>query len=516
MSRVKWGPYLLPAEAATEHFLFIGSTGSGKTVLIKMLMRSVLRPDTMNLGSRAVIYDAKQDILPFLYDVMPEERIQILHPFDKRGWAWDIAKDVTSLLAARQIATILIPEVQRPTGSDRFFNEASRELLMSAMIALMHSQRSMDWTLRDLLLLVLNPQDLSEALANTGLHVTQRVRQMYLVQADDRTRANILTSLSTSVGVHEPVAAAWHTSKKRLSIKEWIKSDKVLVLGNDESARASIDPINRALFQRISEEILHLQEQPPEDAKSGRFRTWIILDEFREAGKLEGLRRLLNKGRSKGACVVLGCQDIEGVRAVYGKEEGAELLSQCQHIAVLNVGNPETAEWATNLFGAENVAVATAGATIGSQYSETQSETTQRRTLVTTRELVSMPRISPRTGFSGYYKSPVIETSEALISRPQHQRICPWRYGDKSEFTWDRIARYLNSASGVLPFDERAKSSQYLEAWTPSERLKLGLNLLTASDERSESPPAQNSDTALCPNTPVRVPPPSRSRAEQG
>ncbi len=119
MSRVKWGSYRLPAEAATEHFLFVGSTGSGKSVLIKMLMNSAFKEQAAD-GTRAVVYDAKQDILPFLSHLVPQERIQILHPFDTRGWAWDIAKDVTSLLAARQIASILVPEPQQITGQTSF------------------------------------------------------------------------------------------------------------------------------------------------------------------------------------------------------------------------------------------------------------------------------------------------------------------------------------------------------------------------------------------------------------
>lgn len=117
MSKVKWGPYLLPAAAAPEHFLFVGSTGSGKSVLIKMLMRSVLNNGALAQGTRAVVYDAKQDILPFLHDLVAPEHIKILHPFDTRGWAWNIAEDVTSPLAARQIATILVPESQNSTGA---------------------------------------------------------------------------------------------------------------------------------------------------------------------------------------------------------------------------------------------------------------------------------------------------------------------------------------------------------------------------------------------------------------
>lgn len=66
--------------------------------------------------------------------------------------------------------------------------------------------------------------------------------------------------------------------------------------------------------------------------------------------------------------MVLGCQDVEGVRAVYGKQEGSELLSQCLHTVILNIGNPETAQWASDLFGSEDTLVESSGETVGGQY----------------------------------------------------------------------------------------------------------------------------------------------------
>ena len=501
MSKVKWGSYLLPAEAAPEHFLFVGSTGSGKSVLIKMLMRSVLNNEALNQGTRAVVYDAKQDILPFLHGLVSPRQIKILHPFDERGWAWDIATDVASPLAARQIASILVPEPSQMAGADQFFNEAARELVMAAMIALMHSPKAEDWTLRDLLLLVLDEHDLNQALEQTNIHTAKRIQKRYLLNIDSRTKSNILATLSTKLGVYEPIAAAWETNPRRLSIREWSQGSSILVIGNDERARASLDPINRALFQRIAEETLGLPEQSRAVTEAGRARTWIFLDEFREAGKLNGLRSLLNKGRSKGACLVLGCQDIEGVRAVYGPHEGGELLSQCLHTVILNVGNPETAQWAANLFGAEDVLVESVGTSIGGHFNENQSEKLERKTLVTTRELVSMPRLNPQNGLSGYYKSPVLETSAALKDRSQYQRICPWRFGERQDFSWNNIAPLIESVSGVRPFEPKADNEQYLCAWTPQERQILGWDAEDPEVEPVEEPSQQRD--ALFPSMPV-------------
>ena len=65
-----------------------------------------------------------------------------------------------------------------------------------------------------------------------------------------------------------------------------------------------------------------------------------FLDDVREAGKLDGLSRLLNQGRTKGACVVLGFQDSDGMRDVYGEYVANELVGQCANKAILRVENP--------------------------------------------------------------------------------------------------------------------------------------------------------------------------------
>jgi type IV secretory pathway TraG/TraD family ATPase VirD4 len=118
----------------------------------------------------------------------------------------------------------------------------------------------------------------------------------------------------------------------------------VLVLGNDDSVRAAMDAINQVLFQRASELVLR-------KPNSWSRRSWFFLDEVREAGKLAGLPRLMNKGRSKGVCVALGFQDIHGMKSVYGAELALELVGQCSNKVLLRLESAETAKWASETVG---------------------------------------------------------------------------------------------------------------------------------------------------------------------
>ena len=69
---VYWGFLNIPASEATNHFAIVGTTGSGKTMSLRMLMQSVLPYIGQGEDVRALIYDAKSDMLPILETICPE------------------------------------------------------------------------------------------------------------------------------------------------------------------------------------------------------------------------------------------------------------------------------------------------------------------------------------------------------------------------------------------------------------------------------------------------------------
>src|SRR5262245_56863377 len=104
------GSVLLPHRSAYGHLAFVGATGSGKTILQRLLMQSVLPKVGDGLQQRALIYDAKQDIISLLAGMQVHAPVHSLNPLDNRSVAWDIAADITSPAAALQAASLLIPK----------------------------------------------------------------------------------------------------------------------------------------------------------------------------------------------------------------------------------------------------------------------------------------------------------------------------------------------------------------------------------------------------------------------
>ena len=141
-----------------------------------------------------------------------------------------------------------------------------------------------------------------------------------------------MSTVATKLQRYEFIAAAWSHASEKISLKDWVEGEYILLLGNDEATRTALDAINQVIFRRVSELILNQSE-------SETRRTWVFLDEVREMGHLEGLSRLLTKGRSKGCSIVLGFQDIEGLRDVYGQKIAAEITGQCSNKAILRTNS---------------------------------------------------------------------------------------------------------------------------------------------------------------------------------
>ena len=472
-----WGLRHLPFSDATQRFLVVGSPGSGKTTVLELLMRSVLGyVVTPGFDQRALIYDPKRDTLPLLAgmglsvetaDGRPPE-VRTLNPFDARGFAWDLAKDVDCPAAALQVATILIPE---EVGSTQpFFSDAARHMLYAVMLSFLANDVK-NWTLRHLIMVLKNETRLRSVLANSW-H-TEDLAAAYF--GEEKLKADIISTIDTKVMSLEIVAALWENSRKQgrtVSLADWARRDGrcafaadaildlpafvdrltksadsdpvskhlnaqlsdstrkslaysgdkppdtlprllandldrilkktrlydpdrfkqiqlsavtrrllaqepvgadlvrlnrllledaypqvlsrdhgnfILVLGSHPSNRAALEAINKAIFRRITDLLLTQQEEHNHGV-TGR-KTWLFLDEVRHAGKLDGLSSLLNQGRSKGVCCVLGFQDIEGMRHVYKDQVAHEIVGQCDNKTVLRTESYPTAKWAEEHFG---------------------------------------------------------------------------------------------------------------------------------------------------------------------
>lgn len=348
-SLMPWGGVALPLkDFLATHFAVIGMTLSAKTLSIRMLMNAALIPNGRKLRHRAFVYDPKLDFYPVLRGMgVPASQVIVLNPFDSRSVAWDIAADINDAATARQFSALLAPV--EPEASQPFFSSAAQGLL-EAVINTLRVRTPKRWTFNDALEAFYSLDDLRALLSFTD--DGRRAAERYL-GGNEKTASDVLSTVDTKLMPYTIVARLWARAKTRVSLTEWATSlnPTVLLLGRSDTHSDVLDPINRAFFKRLSQLVTARPEVPGRPDDEPEDKTWVFVDETRWAGDLDGLDGLLLKGRSKGAHVVLGFQDIQGMRHVYGKERADELVGQCGNLAVMRLNSPETMEWAAEFFG---------------------------------------------------------------------------------------------------------------------------------------------------------------------
>jgi hypothetical protein len=249
----------------------------------------------------------------------------------------------------------------------------------------------------------------------------------------------------------EPLAACWESAEERVSLEDWVRNEFVLVLGNSETSRHAIDAINRCIFKRACDLLLNQSE-------SQTRRSWIFLDELSEAGKLDGLVSVAKKGRSKGVCICLAFQSIAGLRdrRLYGRQLTAEILGQIGHRCIGRLECPETAEWASQLIGDQEIRQVTVNNTYGREHSVSHNEQFVTRRALLPSQFMSLTPCDQLNGLTAFYLSRVAGAFWANLP-------------GEELFEHDLLPR----ADGVVDYDPRPIETQYLRSWTRAESERL-------------------------------------------
>jgi type IV secretory pathway TraG/TraD family ATPase VirD4 len=367
-----------------------------------------------------------------------------------------MAADITSPATALQAATLLVPKAQQ--DANPFFSNAARHLMSAALLALI-LQAPGRWTLRHLLLVLR-----SESLLRLLLDQTEFTRPLLQYGEHPATFQNILSTLLTRTAPFELIAAAWDRAEHKLSLRAWLDQEAILILANDEDNRAAIDTINQLLFKRLSELVLAREERPEGSQRT----TWFFLDEVRQAGRLDGLSALMTKGRSKGAAVLLGFQDIHGLHDVYGREAANELVGQCTTKVLLRLNSPETARWASQLFGSSEFLESRRshsqsrnfrelGWQQGGSSGESISNALTKRDLILDSEFLDLPETSLAQGLTGFCLNPLTGAFQ--------QHLPP-----------DWLRQHLCPPDPATPnLIRRPEADQFLRPWSDQDAGDLGL-----------------------------------------
>jgi type IV secretory pathway TraG/TraD family ATPase VirD4 len=369
-----------------------------------------------------------------------------LNMFDKRGVAWDMAKDITNSTQAEAMAEILMPKNER--ASQPYFDDAARSFLKGVLCTFIDKKPGR-WTFRDVIFTLRSRSRLVQVLRQTP-----DGRELLELYFSKDTVLDVLSTIANKTDPYKAIAAAWARAEEKISLADWVEDEYVLVLGNSHVARPAMRAINQVIFMRVSQLLL---EQPNNTHR----RTWIFLDELRQAGKLDGLDSLAVEGRSRGVSLVLGTQDVEGIHAVWGKEQGEELLGLAAINAFLRTKSAKTAQWASEQIGEQekfeygtNVTALIDG--LGDE-SETTTEQLVKRETVLPSQIMDLPVTDRVHGLTAYFLAPGVGVWKATLS---------------PKFLAENLAPPDRSVPDTV---QRPSEELHLEPWSEEEMKELGL-----------------------------------------
>ncbi|BAS60258.1 hypothetical protein NIES2135_64980 (plasmid) [Leptolyngbya boryana NIES-2135] len=355
-----WGNVLVPFLEQPHHFLFLGTTGSGKSVRIRHLLRSVIGGIGVLPKWGALILDAKRDMVPWLEG--QQIKYYILNPLDSRFVAWDIARDIVGPFRAKQFAVgIIFDEIPTKHNQNQFFYDVAVILLANILEAL-HDAFGIYWTLLDLVRICASSQTMENFL-RTHHRNFEKVADYFKAGKKDKNDA-VLT-VKSRVDLLDPIAAIWQHCPK-ISLTEILNGNAVGLLGVDEEASETVEVANTL----ISRFLMGCLQSLPDD-KTRRF--WLVLDELPKAGSIHrGLEAAMAIGRSKGVVVILGLQDVAQGIETFGENVFKSIFGLARYHAYCGLDD-SSAQWVSTQYGQFEVELRSNSTSLGADGSISQS-----------------------------------------------------------------------------------------------------------------------------------------------
>lgn len=286
-----------------KHLMIDGTTGAGKSVAIRKLLRWIRAR-----GDKAIIYDKGCDFVSKFYD--PHKDV-ILNPFDERCAAWDIWSDAKEAPDFESLAAALIP--QHGEG-DPFWVDSARTIFSATAYQMMLDDRH-ECSIENLLHLILTSE-----LSALGEHLKGTEASSLVSKSIEKTAISIKSVLATYIkslrylhGLDEKDSQG---VRKRVpfSITDWVQDESqqgFLFLSSNARQHTALRPLISMWLAIASNAILGME--PDEDR-----RIWVIIDEMPTLHKLPELTHIISEVRKFGGCYLLGLQSYAQLETTYG------------------------------------------------------------------------------------------------------------------------------------------------------------------------------------------------------
>lgn len=292
----------MPVNLECLHLLAQGSTGVGKSVLIREIVFGALCR-----GDRVIVADPNGDMLSKFY--RPGDAI--LNPYDSRGAGWSFFNEVRHDYDFKRLALSIVPHCL--SVEEEEWRQYARLLLTeTARKLVLVGQPSIDALFKHCT--IDGPDELKKFLSGTAAES--------LFVGAEKALASARFVLSSKLPEHLSMPPG------DFSLRSWLEQPKGnLFITWREDMVESLRPLISAWVDVLCTSVLSLEE-------SRDRRLWMILDELPSLDNLASLEDAATKGRKHGLRIVAGIQSTAQLDKVYGREQAQTLRSCFRNLIV--------------------------------------------------------------------------------------------------------------------------------------------------------------------------------------
>ncbi|CAN5419924.1 type IV conjugative transfer system coupling protein TraD [soil metagenome] len=316
----------LPPFAEMQHFLFHGTTGSGKSTAIKEFLDRI-----RERGERAIVYDKSCNLVKEFFKV---ETDVLMNCLDERGVDWSLWKECRDKSDFESLAAALMP--MPPSNQDPFWVNAARTIFAASAHRMSLDNKTPRIVPLLRYLLTADIQELQSLLKGTEA-------ESLMSEKAEKTAISIKSVLATYL----KSLCYVKDGDNNFSIREWVQNDKAsqwLFISSQGDKHESLKPLITAWLDIAVNALLSLPENPTR-------RIWIILDELTSLQQLPYLTAALSEARKFGGCFIIGVQSYAQMAQVYGYDGGRVISSLLNTRFMFRMPDPDIAKWSAMNLG---------------------------------------------------------------------------------------------------------------------------------------------------------------------
>ena len=329
------GELKLPRDFETSHFLVLGTTGSGKSVLLNQILAQV-----NERNEKAIIYDVKGEFLS-KHGKPDNKNNLIFYPFDTRSLRWSVFNEIRHKPDFDMIATALL-QPPKEASDNKYWYDAARDVFRAGMLFLYLNNMRKN---RDIIDFFNKP--MAEIIASISSLPLEERSALKHIDGDSKPAMGVMSTLQAGVPFLRYIA----DQDGDFSFRDFIRDQgdrRHLYLLNIRNYEPIFKPLITFVIDIMIREVLSL----PDDREK---RIFFLVDEFASLGRLSSIFDFISMARSKGGSMILANQDLGAIESLYGRPLLKTFYNNLNNKFILRIEDPETSRFLSEAFGEREI-----------------------------------------------------------------------------------------------------------------------------------------------------------------